>query len=99
MPTSEPPRRHRKPHDTNGAGGEFVKLIASGGRAAGLAESDLIHAVTAQAGLDGEAVRNVRLLELIALLEVPAGEADRVSGAVSGTEVRGHTLRMEPARA
>ena len=58
-PTSEPPRRHRKPHDTNGAG-EFVKLIASGGRAAGLAEADLIHAVTSQAGLDGEAVRNVR---------------------------------------
>src|SRR3954467_3888297 len=33
-PAVERPRRHRKPHDTNGAG-EFVKLIASGGRAAG----------------------------------------------------------------
>jgi ATP-dependent RNA helicase DeaD len=98
VPTSEPPRRHRKPHDTNGAG-EFAKLIASGGRAAGLAEADLIHAVTAQAGLDGEAVRNVRLLERFALLEVPAAEADRVAVAVTGTAVRGHTLRVEPARA
>jgi ATP-dependent RNA helicase DeaD len=96
-PTSEPPRRHRKPHDTNG-GGDFTKLIASGGRAAGLAEADLIHAVTSQAGLDGEAVRNVRLLERFALLEVPAAEADRVAGAVSGFAVRGHTLRVEPAR-
>jgi ATP-dependent RNA helicase DeaD len=98
VPTQEPPRRHRKPHDTNGAV-EFTKLIASGGRAAGLAEADLIHAVTAQAGLDGEAVRNVRLLERFALLEVPADEADRVAGAVTGTAVRGHTLRVEPARA
>ena len=74
---------HRKPHDTNGAGdGDFTKLIASGGRAAGLAEADLIHAVTSQAGLDGEAVRNVRVLERFALLEVPAAEADRVAGAV-----------------
>jgi ATP-dependent RNA helicase DeaD len=97
--TQEPPRRHRKPHDANGArDGAYTKLIASGGRAAGLAEADLIHAVTSQAGLDGEAVRNVRLLERFALLEVPAAEAARVAGAVDGTAVRGHTLRIEPAR-
>jgi ATP-dependent RNA helicase DeaD len=97
--TMEPPRRHRKPHDANGArDGDYTKLIASGGRAAGLAEADLIHAVTSQAGLDGEAVRNVRLLERFALLEVPTAEAARVAGAVDGTAVRGHTLRIEPAR-
>jgi ATP-dependent RNA helicase DeaD len=95
--TTEPPRRHRKPHDANGTG-NYAKLIASGGRAAGLVESDLIHAVTSRAGLDGEAVRNVRLLERFALLEVPAGEASRVADAVDGAEVRGHTLRIEPAR-
>src|SRR3954462_15254764 len=99
VPTKEPPRRPRKPHDANGArDGAYVKLIASGGRAAGLAEADLIHAVTSQAGLDGEAVRNVRVLERFALLEVPAAEAARVAGAVDGFAVRGHTLRVEPAR-
>jgi ATP-dependent RNA helicase DeaD len=93
-------RRHRKPHDGDGAAdGRFAKLIVSGGRAAGLVEADLIHAVTAGAGLDGEAVRNVRLLERFALLEVPTADADRVAGAVDGTAVRGHTLRVEPARA
>ena len=79
--------------------GDFTKLIASGGRSAGLVEADLIHAVTSQAGLDGEAVRNVRVLERFALLEVPAAEATRVAGAVDGTAVRGHTLRIEPAKA
>jgi ATP-dependent RNA helicase DeaD len=101
-PVKEPVgRRHRKPRDADGAApnGRFVKLIASGGRAAGLAEADLIHAVTSHAGLDGEAVRNVRVLERFALLEVPEADAARVAGAVDGTAVRGHTLRVEPARA
>src|SRR5919202_1489955 len=97
----EPPRRrHRKPRDpsTYDTNGHFRTLIASGGRAAGLAEGDLVHAVTSRGGLDGEAVRNVRLLERFALLEVPAPEADRVAEAVDGADVRGHVLRVEAAR-
>ena len=95
-------RRHRKPHDDavtvpNGDGA-YTKLIASGGRAAGIAEADIIHAIAAGAGLDGEAIRNVRMLERFALLEVPAGDAERVAGAVDGTDVRGHTMRLETAR-
>jgi ATP-dependent RNA helicase DeaD len=94
------PRRHRKPHDeaapVNGDGG-FRKLIASGGRAAGLVESDLIGAVAAT-GLDGEAIRNVQLLERFVLFEVPSDAAARVADSVDGTEVRGHTLRLELAK-
>ena len=75
----------------------FRKLIASGGRAAGLAESDLIGAVAAT-GLDGEAIRNVRVLERFALFEVPSDEAARVADSVDGTDVRGHTLRLELAK-
>jgi ATP-dependent RNA helicase DeaD len=94
------PRRHRKPHDAaapvNGDA-TFRKLIASGGRAAGLAESDLIGAVAA-IGLDGEAIRNVRLLERFVLFEVPSEEAARVADSVDGTDVRGHTLRLELAK-
>jgi ATP-dependent RNA helicase DeaD len=91
------PRRHRKPHDLAAVNGEHRKLIASGGRAAGLVEADLISAVTAT-GLDGEAIRNVRLLEQFALFEVPADQAERVADSVDGTEVRGHTLRLELAK-
>ena len=72
---SEPrPRRHRKPHDaprtvvTNGGG--YTKLIANAGRHEGVEAADLIAAMTA-GGLDGEAIRNVRVLERFALVEVP----------------------------
>jgi ATP-dependent RNA helicase DeaD len=94
------PRRHRKPHDAEATavnGDGYRKLIASGGRAAGLAESDLISAVAAT-GLDGEAIRNVQLLERFMLFEVPADQAVRVADAVDGTDVRGHTLRLELAK-
>jgi ATP-dependent RNA helicase DeaD len=92
------PRRHSKPREAVNGGGPVPtrKLIASGGRAAGLEPADLIHAVTAATGLDGEAVRNVKLLERFAFLEVPADEAERVIAEVSGTEVGGHRLTLEP---
>ena len=94
----KPPKRHRKPHDAvpavvNGGNG-YAKLIASGGRAAGLSEADVIHAVTS-AGLDGEEVRNVRLLERFALLEVPADQVLRITETVDGTDIRGHKLRFQ----
>ena len=98
-PVQSKPRRHSKPHvaAVNGDG-RVQKLIVSAGRASGLEPSDIIHAVTAATGLDGEAVRNVRVLERFAFLEVPAVEAKRVIDAVNGTEVRGEKLRLEPAR-
>jgi ATP-dependent RNA helicase DeaD len=96
-PVKPKPRRHSKPHVSVNGEGPARKLIVSGGRAAGLEPSDLIHAITGATGLDGEAVRNVRVLERFAFLEVPAGDAERVVERVSGTVVRGHELRLEPA--
>jgi ATP-dependent RNA helicase DeaD len=91
------PRRHTKPHDLPQGDGDVRKLIVSGGRAAGLEPSDIIHSITAATGLDGEAVRNVRVLERFSFVEVPEGEAERVVELVSGTEVRGQRLDVEPA--
>ncbi|MEJ7894292.1 MAG: helicase-related protein, partial [Solirubrobacteraceae bacterium] len=94
---TEPTRRHtRKPNDepevvVNGA---YRALIAGSGRADGLSEADLIAAVHG-AGLDGEQIRNVRLLEHFALLEVPEADAERVVEAVNAA----NGLRLEAARA
>jgi ATP-dependent RNA helicase DeaD len=89
-PIMEKPRRHSKPHVSADGYGPLRKLIVGGGRAAGLEPSDIIHAITSATGLDGEAVRNVRVLERFAFVEVPAGEADRVVSEVSA-------LQLEPA--
>jgi ATP-dependent RNA helicase DeaD len=93
------PRRHSKPHAVANGDAPGRKLIVASGRAEGLEPSDLIHAMTAIGGLDGEAVRNVRVLEHFSFVEVPAEAADDVVSRLDGSEVAGHTLRLEPARA
>jgi ATP-dependent RNA helicase DeaD len=99
MPVKAPPKRHSKPHvsATNGDGPQ-AKLIVSGGRAAGLEPSDIVHAITSAAKLDGEAVRNVRVLERFAFVEVPQADAERVIETTGGTSVRGHELALELAK-
>ncbi len=92
------PPRHSKPRVSPNGDGPVRKLILSGGRAAGLEPSDIIHAITAATGLDGEAVRNVRVLERFAFVDVPESDADRVVDSVRGTSIHGHELQLEPAR-
>ena len=98
LPVSAPPRRHSKPHVSQTGDGPVRKLILAGGRSAGLEPSDFIHAITAATGLDGEAVRNVRVLERFAFVEVPASEADRVAALSGRIEVGGQPLRVELTR-
>ena len=95
---AERPRRHSKPHVSRNGNEQYARVIASGGRAAGLEVADLVHAITEEAGLDGEAVRDVKLLERFAMLSLPADEVARVIERVSGTKIKGVELRLEAAR-
>jgi ATP-dependent RNA helicase DeaD len=95
-PVRERPRRHSKPHvsrrdDDDG----YVKLVVGAGRSAGLTVADIVAAVTSAAGLEGEAVRDVLLLEHFAFLSVPAADAERVLQALQGRRVREHELSVE----
>ncbi len=79
-------------------GGEderFAKLVLGGGRSAGLRVADIVGAVTSSAGLDGEAVRDVLVLDRFSFLSVPEADAQRVIDALGGREVRGRTLSLE----
>jgi ATP-dependent RNA helicase DeaD len=54
--------------------------------------------VTRAAAVDGEAVRNVKVLEHFAFLSVPASDAERIAEAIDGERVRGRRIRAEPAK-
>src|SRR5690348_108387 len=88
-PISERPRRHSKPHISRDGEEPQARLIAGVGRAEGIEVADLVHAVTAAAGIDGEAVRDVRVLERFSLFAVPRSEAERIVAAVDGTPLNG----------
>jgi ATP-dependent RNA helicase DeaD len=97
-PVKERPRRHSKPRLSRDGDEPSAKLIAGVGRAEGIEVSDLVHAITAAAGIDGEAIRDVRVLERFSLMSVPRSEAERIVEAVNGTALNGTSLRVEVAR-
>ncbi len=99
-PVRERPRRHSKPHVSRRDDHEpYTKLVLSGGRAAGLNVADIVASVTSAAGLDGEAVRDVLVLDRFSFLSVPAAEADRVIAALHGHAIgaraRGQAMSLE----
>jgi ATP-dependent RNA helicase DeaD len=102
IPVQPKPKRHMKPHDLDpvsiAVDLPVSKLIIAGGRADGIEPADVVHALTQVLGQDGEAVRNVRVLERFSFAEVPEQDADRVVQAAAGLEVGGHPLRLELAR-
>jgi ATP-dependent RNA helicase DeaD len=92
------PRRHTKPHDERPEIGEDLplkKLLIAGGRADGIEPGNLIAALTGPAKLDGEAVRNVVVLEYYSFADVPEQEAERVVELSDGTDVADKPLRLE----
>ncbi|MCW2968580.1 MAG: box helicase [Solirubrobacteraceae bacterium] len=93
------PPRHSKPSAAAPNGDEkYARLIADAGRAGGVEVRDLVNAVTHKAGLDGEAVRDVKVLERFSLLSVPEQEAERVVAAVSGVELAGQPVSLRRTR-
>src|SRR3954452_22479700 len=81
----ERPRRHTKPQLSRNGDEPYRRVLASAGSAHGIEVADMVHAITAAAGLDGEAVRDVRVLERFTLFSVPEPEADRAVDAVDGS--------------
>jgi ATP-dependent RNA helicase DeaD len=94
-PVRERPRRHSKPRVSRDGQEPYTKLVLGGGRAAGLNVADIVSAVTSTAGLDGEAVREVQVLDRFSFLSVPASEADRVIDALHGSSVHGRRVTLE----
>ena len=98
-PVTERPRRHEKPEVRVPQDQPWTTLIIAAGRADGLEPADIVHAVTSGASLDGEAVRDVRVLERVSFVAVPGSEAERVVAAVDGSSSNGAVLRLEAVEA
>ena len=90
----------RRPRHTNPRprDGKVAKLLIGAGRAQGFEPADVIRAIVDNCHLDGEDVRNVRVLERFSFVEVPADRASEVVEKVNGNEVRGVPLRLEVAK-
>jgi ATP-dependent RNA helicase DeaD len=88
--------RHTKPHPRDGV--PYAKLILGAGRENGIEPADVVSAVVDHTHLENDDVRNVKVLERFAFVDVPADRAKQVAETVSGNRVRGVDLRMEVAK-
>jgi ATP-dependent RNA helicase DeaD len=94
-----PPHRHEKPHLRHPADEPRERLLVAGGRATGLSAADVVAAIRAATGLDGEAISDVRVLDRFTLLSVPAADAERVIEAMRDARVDGRGVAIERLRA
>ncbi|MBX5468762.1 MAG: DEAD/DEAH box helicase [Thermoleophilaceae bacterium] len=96
-PAPQEPREARRPRHTKPRrdGGRLAKVIVSVGRSHGIEPADVIGAIVDRTHLDGEDVRDVRVLERFSFVHVPAAVADEVVSKVDGSDVRGAELRLE----
>jgi ATP-dependent RNA helicase DeaD len=97
-PRRQKPRRGRKPQLSHGADEAGIRIVLVPGGADGLEVRDLVEAITAASGLDGEAVRDVRVLDRFSLATVPASGIDDTIAAIEGHRADGRTLRAEVLR-
>jgi ATP-dependent RNA helicase DeaD len=99
---SEPkePREVRRPRHTKPrrSGGAVTKVVLAAGKRDGFEPADVVGAIVDHSHLDGEDIRNVRVLERFSFAEVPADRAQEVVEKVSGNDVRGKSLRLEVTR-
>jgi ATP-dependent RNA helicase DeaD len=87
--------RHTKPRDRPGPA---AKLFVGGGRRDGFEPADVIGAIVDHSHLEGEDIRNVRVLERFSFVEVPRDRVQQVLDSVNGKEIRGVRLRLEVAK-
>jgi ATP-dependent RNA helicase DeaD len=85
--------RHTKPHPRDGV--PYAKLIVGSGRRDGIEPADVVSVVVDNSHLENDDVRNVKVLERFAFVEVPAERAEQVAEGVTGKRVRGVELRVE----
>jgi ATP-dependent RNA helicase DeaD len=76
----------------------YAKLILAAGRRHGIEPADVVSAVVDHTHLENDDVRNVKVLDRFAFVDVPADRAEQVAEAVTGNQVRGVELRMEVTR-
>jgi ATP-dependent RNA helicase DeaD len=99
-PVKDKPKRHTKPPEVAKHNGDspLRKVFVGAGKADGIEVADLVSAVTREAGLEGGAISDVRVLQRFSFFSVPEPDAERVVDAVNGTEIGGQDMRVELAK-
>jgi ATP-dependent RNA helicase DeaD len=76
----------------------MARLFVGLGRQDNLRPGDLVGAITGEAGLTGQQIGAIDILDRTAFVEVPSNFADRVVTALSRTKLRGKKVKVQIAQ-
>ncbi len=76
------------PSTAAGPTAETARIWVGAGKRDGATPADFVAALTKEIGLDRTRIGRIELRESFALIEVPAGEADRIARALEGVSIR-----------
>jgi ATP-dependent RNA helicase DeaD len=80
--------------DRSAPDGRWVRLFIGGGRRAGIRPSDLVGAITNEAGVPGSVVGAIQINDGFSLVDVQEAVADDVGRALAGATIRGRHLQV-----
>lgn len=76
----------------------MARLFVGMGRRDGLRPGDLVGAIAGEVGIAGKAIGAIDILDEVAFVEVPSGDAEAVIAALSATKLRGKRVKVGVAR-
>jgi ATP-dependent RNA helicase DeaD len=77
----------------------MTRLFLTAGRNQGIRPADLVGAISNEAGIPGEAIGAIDIMDNCAFVEVPEAMAERVIEALGQAKLRGRRVRVHLARA
>jgi len=76
----------------------MTRLFINIGKKDGVRAGDFVGAIAGEAGLPGNAVGNIKILEAFSFVEVPNENADDVINALNSSNIKGKRVSVEPAK-
>jgi ATP-dependent RNA helicase DeaD len=97
-PEASRPRRDGPPAAPRPSGEGMARLWVGLGREAGVRPQDLVGAIANESGISGRSIGGIQIEDRFSLVEVPAGDAQRVIDALRGTTIKGRKANVRRDR-
>ncbi|WP_082121518.1 DEAD/DEAH box helicase [Endomicrobium proavitum] len=76
----------------------MTRLFINIGKKDNVRAGDFVGAIAGEAGIRGDAVGNIKILEAFSFVEVPTENADDVINALNASNIKGKRVNAEPAK-
>jgi ATP-dependent RNA helicase DeaD len=95
----EADRKERRSARPTGKRNDATKLYVGAGRKLKVRPGDIVGAIVNETGVDAATLGGIHIFDRHSIIEVPAGEADRIVAALSASTIKGKKILVRRDRA